>query len=319
MQAIDLRLNENMEVVRIIPAQRKDIEKEYDYPNFPYICYDVNFHEFIGHHVHWHWHSGFQFVQILRGSVLLRTGSMSETLNPGDLCFINVNTNHCLEAISAPEECSLRTYTFYSDLLCGTYDNTLAVKYVQPIIMKTELYAVCIHAEKASPFLEHLTAAQNAMKHKEFGYEFEVRHQMTQTWLMLLRYLKLNNAVISQQDIRLRDRMRTMLAFIRTNYNRKIDLNEIADSALISQRECFRCFQKTMGITPTHYLQNYRIRTAARMLLETDDTISDISTSCGFNDTSYFGKTFQKYMNCSPSEFRKNHQSQYTPMDQVEY
>lgn len=318
MQAIDLRLNDNMEVIKIIPRHRNDMDKEFDFPNFPYICYEVHFDSFIGKHVHWHWHNAFHFIEVLKGNILLRTGAGSEEIAPGDVCFINNNANHCLEPINPPEECCVRAYILYSDLICGNYDNTLATKYIQPIMNQHDLYSVRIPSQDAQSVREHLHKADEAHQTKEYGYEFDVRYQLSLAWIGLLQDLKFQKASIGQQDLRIRDRMRTMLNFIRTNYTRKIDLDEIAESAMISQRECFRCFQKTMGITPTHYLQNFRVRQAARMLLETDDTVADISQSVGFSDTSYFGKTFQKYMNCSPTEYRKRHLDTLVNLDQVD-
>ena len=65
-----------------------------------------------------------------------------------------------------------------------------------------------------------------------------------------------------------------------------------------------RCFKKEIGITLQEYLVRLRIREALRLLDNPNASITDIAFTVGFNDTSYFSRTFKKYMNYSPSEFR---------------
>lgn len=311
MNAIDLRLDDNMQVVRIIPRQNQRQDKEYAYPDFPYISYDIDLEEFMGHHVHLHWHDGFHFLEILSGHLTLRTGNGVQTLSPGTVCFVNVNVLHSLEPIDTPEECRVRAYVFQPDLLSGNWENTLAAKYVHPVLNNPEITLIIFNEDTGARIRSMLHQVLQIYQEKAFGYEFDLRHELTIIWRELLRSIASRLHDTNPMDERLKSRMRTMLSFIRTNYMKKIDLDDIAESALISQRECFRCFKKTLGVTPNHYLQNFRVRSAAHFLLETDDPIASIAMDCGFSDTSYFGKTFQKYMNCSPSEYRKKHHGDY--------
>ncbi len=50
----------------------------------------------------------------------------------------------------------------------------------------------------------------------------------------------------------------------------------------------------------------YRIEKAARALLGTDNSITEIAYSSGFNDLSYFIKTFSGLKKCTPGEYRKS-------------
>ena len=139
-----------------------------------------------------------------------------------------------------------------------------------------------------------------------FGREFKIKHQIDVIFLMVyetvISRLKQDHVV---NDI-MEDRMQTMISFILKNYQNPIKLSDIAESALVSERECLRCFQNTIGITPIKFLQHYRVRRAARRLLETDDSIQLISEAAGFSDISYFGRVFKEQMHVTPSQFRKN-------------
>ena len=57
--------------------------------------------------------------------------------------------------------------------------------------------------------------------------------------------------------------------------------------------------------TPTEYLKAYRIEKASRKLLNTDMNVTDIAYSSGFNDLSYFIKTFKEIKGTTPTQFRK--------------
>lgn len=65
-----------------------------------------------------------------------------------------------------------------------------------------------------------------------------------------------------------------------------------------------RKFASVYGTTPNKYFISKRLEKAQLLLKTTDMRISEIAYDCGFSDLGYFSKTFQKYFDCSPTEFR---------------
>lgn len=57
--------------------------------------------------------------------------------------------------------------------------------------------------------------------------------------------------------------------------------------------------------SPMNYLNFYRIERACFQLLNSDASIIEIAMNCGFNDLSYFIKTFRKYKGITPAKYRK--------------
>ena len=98
---------------------------------------------------------------------------------------------------------------------------------------------------------------------------------------------------------------RSKMEYIENNFSRKVMLEDIAAAAGISTRECTRCFSKLIGQSPVDYLNHYRIRQAAGMLIESDMSIGTIAETCGFVSDSYFGKMFKESMGCTPRDYRK--------------
>lgn len=138
-----------------------------------------------------------------------------------------------------------------------------------------------------------------------WGYEFEIRSELSRLWCTFLKETSDFNIEDDEQTPIDAERIKQMLLFIHEHYMNKIEVSDIAASASISPRECNRCFQRSISMAPINYLKEYRIRMAAQMLSLTDDSIITIAENCGFSSGSYFSKTFQEFMNCTPREYRK--------------
>ena len=109
----------------------------------------------------------------------------------------------------------------------------------------------------------------------------------------------------STKKLRDSQRMKNMLQYIDEHYSDNITINEIAESVSLSVSECLRCFHRTIGTTPIQYLRSLRIKKAAELLTNTDMKIVDVGIICGFQDMSYFAKTFRNIYGCTPSQYRE--------------
>jgi AraC-like DNA-binding protein len=66
-----------------------------------------------------------------------------------------------------------------------------------------------------------------------------------------------------------------------------------------------RAFKAATGTTPHQFLLRLRLRNAARLLLETQDAVTEIAYASGFNDLSNFIHAFRSEFGASPREWRK--------------
>ena len=92
--------------------------------------------------------------------------------------------------------------------------------------------------------------------------------------------------------------------FIQQNFHRKITLAEISEQVNMSSVSFNRFIKKQTGKTFIEYINHTRISYAARLLIETDLSISEISFKCGFNNIAHFNQVFKKSKHRTPSEFR---------------
>lgn len=91
--------------------------------------------------------------------------------------------------------------------------------------------------------------------------------------------------------------------YVEHNYREKLSSVDAASLCNMTTFQLSRVFKETYGLTFQDYILRFRIREACRLLKNPAAEIGDVASLVGFNDPSYFGKVFRRYMQCSPSEF----------------
>jgi AraC-like DNA-binding protein len=84
-----------------------------------------------------------------------------------------------------------------------------------------------------------------------------------------------------------------------------VSLSEMAELINLSASAFCKFFKRTTGKTFSDYLSEIRIGHACHLLIETDDTISEIAYRSGFESLTYFNRVFLRKKGVRPREFRK--------------
>lgn len=100
-----------------------------------------------------------------------------------------------------------------------------------------------------------------------------------------------------------------MIQYIDMHLHEKLDVDVIANHANepISSAYASKLVKQKTGLSMLQLVLKKRMEVSAKMLLETDNKIKDISEKVGYTDQLYFNKTFKKYFGSSPSTYRKKH------------
>ena len=137
------------------------------------------------------------------------------------------------------------------------------------------------------------------------GYEFDLRTSLCSFWCGMLDDSATVRANAPERGTADTERMKRMMDYIHNHCSERLTLDDIADSANVSRRECTRCFRRCIDSTPNEYLNACRVRMAADLLHRTGKSVLDISEECGFSSSSYFGKVFREAMGVTPKDYRK--------------
>lgn len=251
----------------------------------------------------WHWHEEMEIMYVKNGQMEVKIPSKSFFLEKGDCLVINSNELHYGAAVV---ECELYSFVFSPAFIAGNESFVFAKKYIQPLLACNDFCGYYVKAGSNENVAHWFTTAFEAIAGDCCGYEFIVREMISRICVFLYKEFDLQtdlqNIPLNQDNLRIRK----MLEFIHENFSNDISLPEIAAVADIGERECLRCFQKTIQISPIQYLLKYRIMQGAEMLSGNPaDSISEIAALCGFDSPSNFSKTFKHFYGCTPREYRK--------------
>lgn len=97
--------------------------------------------------------------------------------------------------------------------------------------------------------------------------------------------------------------------YIVNNLSKIKNITEVSQYLNISTSYLARIFKHYTGITLKLFIRNTKITYAKKKLLFSDNSITEIAESLGFNSISDFSRTFKRTLGETPSEFRKNHLS----------
>lgn len=95
--------------------------------------------------------------------------------------------------------------------------------------------------------------------------------------------------------------------YISTHYIEEIRLEQMSTMVSMSPTAFSRFFKLRTGKTLAEYIVDIRLGHAARKLIDTNEPVSQIGFSCGFNTLTNFNRLFKKRKGCSPTEFREKY------------
>ena len=98
--------------------------------------------------------------------------------------------------------------------------------------------------------------------------------------------------------------VKRVLLYIRENYQAKVTLDSIAKHVLTDKYTLCKIFKKCTGQTIFENINAYRCMKAAEYI-SCGKTVCEAAGLCGFENNSFFTKTFKKHMGVLPSKFSK--------------
>ncbi|MBR1969637.1 MAG: helix-turn-helix transcriptional regulator [Clostridia bacterium] len=111
---------------------------------------------------------------------------------------------------------------------------------------------------------------------------------------------------ITHFDVKPQDKaVNKAIAIINQNYNKKINVDELADVCELSHAQFYRRFYCAMNCSPYNYVLKLRLQKAEDLLVNSNLPIHRVGMLCGFDDEFYFSNFFKKHMGISPTAFRK--------------
>jgi len=115
--------------------------------------------------------------------------------------------------------------------------------------------------------------------------------------------------VFDYADSKHADTINKAVLFIKNNYDKKINLQDVADCVYMNMTYFAKVFKEETGQTPGNYITSVRIDASKKLLQNTSVEIINIPEMTGFESQSYFTRVFKKSEGCTPAAFRRMNRS----------
>ena len=101
------------------------------------------------------------------------------------------------------------------------------------------------------------------------------------------------------------EKIKSVIKYVEMHYADAMTIGDMAALVGFSESQFMKFFKQTMGIPFTTFLNNYRLAMAARLLLQSEETILNIASEVGYDNLSYFNRSFKGKYGMTPSAYRK--------------
>lgn len=269
--------------------------------DFPFEFYHVD-RSHPRYEMAYHWHVEYEIIRILTGSLHVTMDEKEFTANSGDIVFVNSGILHS----GIPSDCVYQCIVF--DMNAFLKNNPRCSTYIKQII-------------EHSAFIYHHFTPQNqqvhqivwdifnAMESQKTGYELIVFGELYHFFgIVFSEKLYFSDSPQDRRDYRKIMQLKKVLDYMEANYSSPVTLEQLSASVNMSPKYFCRFFYHMTHRTPIDYLNYQRIEHASYQLATTDASVTEVAYNCGFNDLSYFIKTYKKYKGITPgkSKIRAN-------------
>ncbi len=258
-----------------------------------------------------HKHEFFEIVYILEGQCTQNIGVQTLSFSAGDVCLIAPGVFHTMEVFddkSVVFNILLRRSTFYqmfTPLTIG--DNLLSEFFSEGLYSTNQIEYIIFHTQNA-PFIydSFLEMCGEQLERDEYTDQIMVG-TLTKVTAEIMRYCKstMESSFSRQASIQSDD-------FLVINYIQDhlpdVSLTDVANHFGFSVPYCSRLIKASTGQRFNDWKRTLRLRRAEHLLLNTNQTVAEISDTLGYANPESFIRIFKKAFNLSPSQYRKHSQ-----------
>ena len=249
---------------------------------------------------HYNWHGETEILILLKGRIEMSCNSEVFTMEPLDTIIISPQVGHATLALEQ--------------------DTTALVIHVgknffQQFDPNFSMYQFMVRSDETNRYNPFFTSVRHHIAMMML-LMVDGKSPANQLWLEH-HYLDLASVVYSEiesvksipSNTKPADMTEAtfdkMIAYIDKNYQRKIELEDIAKIGGYNVNYTSQFFKRQLGVSFLEYVLRLRLREATVSLANSTASVAHIAANCGFADIKAFNVSFKKHFHTTPSEYRK--------------
>ena len=263
-----------------------------------------------------HWHIPLEVLMPLENEYTVECGNIRRTVGEGEVALIAPGAVHALEAPPRGKRMFIQ-----ADISCFPQIRELDILFsvLPPLTV--------IGRETSEVMWKEAAGTMEQIRADYFGEE---PFSEIAVYAGLFRLLSLAGRIFAasreekavtgkngegrrrtERDNVNRERITAVCEYIREHCTEQITLEQTAKTAGFSKYHFAHLFRDFTGVTFYKYLNRQRIMCAQRLLADPERTVAETAMLCGYESLSAFNRMFKQMRGCTPSQFRKIHNSPF--------
>mgnify|MGYP004450767167 FL=1 len=249
-----------------------------------------------------HWHDELEIIYVKGGFLTVSISGESYIGKPGDAFVVSPGNLHLMGSDTG----TVDYYTFLFPLknLSFRADDLFEEKLLEPLNSGHLMINPRIN-DTAKELCEQLIEVHESKNQES---ESQLTAQI-KTKIILLQFIleMWKKGFIIENDTNGRNTVeKEMVSYIQQNYTGKISLKEFGEQFHLSEKYISRYFKEHFHITLSQYVTYLRLEHAKQLLQDTDIPVTEVAMQSGYQNVSYFIRSFKKTYEISPLKYRNN-------------
>lgn len=268
-----------------------------------------------------HYHDFIEIAYVCNGKGIHILGDKRYEVSKGDLYIINFDTPHSFFPLDMKNSGNLIVFNciFLPEFIESLNIQSNIFKEIVNIFLYKSIYSAEL---EYSPDLKIADDSINDINSlfermyteyslKSDNYVDLLKIYLCELLLKIHRIYKTHGYLNSGKNNYCRQQLiYDAINFLRENHSSKLNLKEISHYFFMSKSYFSLMFKKATGMSVIEYVQNLRIEKACRMLVESDEKVTNIAESIGYTDYGFFNRTFKKITGLTAQEYRIKYRNQ---------
>ncbi len=246
----------------------------------------------------YHYHPEVELVCIVKGSGVRHVGHHMSRYEDGDLILVGSNLPHSgfgLDASTPHEEIVIQ---LPESILLNGIENYVELGSCQGLLERAQ-YGISFHGATYQKAKKLMLELLNVPVQNRIFVVLQIFQLLSNS----SDYTLLNNKLLpTKQLLHVKSRLETIFTYVEENYAEHLSIEEIASRVGLTIPSFSAFFKKTMSITFTEFVNNYRVRKSCYYLRE-GKSVTETCNLCGYNSLSYFNRVFKRQMGSSPKRY----------------
>ena len=249
-----------------------------------------------------HWHDELEIIYVKSGFLTVSISGENYIGTPGDAFVVSPGNLHFMGSQTGTVD--YFTFLFPLEYISFCTDDMLDDKLLEPLNSGHLMINPRVK-DSAKELCEQLIDIYMAENDET---ESKITAQI-KTKIILLQFIleMWKKGFVIENDTSGRNIVeKEMVSYIQQNFMEKISLKEFSEQFHLSKKYISRYFKEHFHITLSQYITHLRLEYAKQLLQDTDIPVTEIAMQSGYQNVSYFIRSFKKTYGISPLKYRNS-------------